>query len=287
MVAFSVIIPVYNRSGLLGEALDSVFSQTFPPHEIILADDGSDDGSAERAKEILSAGAGDISWKVLELSHSGMAGAVRNRGVEASEGNWVAFLDSDDLWKPEKLARQRDFINGNPDLRLIHTREKWLRGDRVISQKKQKHKREGDVFADALVKCMIGPSTAVLRRDLWEECGGFREDMEIAEDYELWLRITAGEPVGYLDVPLITKRAGEWEQLSLKYDQIEKFRLQGLGDLVESGWFRRRELPESRNLLACREFSRKCHIYALGCEKRGRPEEARIWHRKGDLYGQA
>ena len=216
-----------------------------------------------------------------------MAGAVRNRGVAASEGNWVAFLDSDDVWQPEKLALQRDCIKADPDLRLIHTRETWLREDRIISQKKQRHRREGDVFPDALTKCMIGPSTVIMRRDLWEECGGFREDLEIAEDYELWLRITAGEPVGYVDKPLITKRAGGWEQLSLKYGQIEKFRLKGLGDLVESGWFRSGGIPKSREILAAKEYARKCHIYALGCEKRGRREEAVFWHRKGDLYEQA
>ncbi len=287
MTAFSVIIPVYNRKELIRNALESVLAQTCPPHEIIVADDGSDDGTPELVGEFLSEKAGPVPWKVLKVPRCGMAGAVRNRAVAVSEGNWVAFLDSDDLWMPEKLALQRDYLEAHPDIRLVHTREIWLRGDRIVSQKKQRHNREGDVFEDALVKCMIGPSTVVLKRELWEEYGSFREDLEIAEDYELWLRITAGETVGYLDKPLITKRAGEWEQLSLRYGQIEKFRLQGLGDLVEGGWFHERGLPQEREALALKEYARKCHIYALGCEKRGRMDEAARWHRKSDLLGQA
>jgi glycosyltransferase involved in cell wall biosynthesis len=284
MIEFSLVIPVYNRRELLLEALSSVLAQTRLPTEIILVDDGSSDGSAEAARFFLAEKGGGVSWNILTLEHSGMAGAVRNRGVEAARSEWIAFLDSDDLWEPEKLASQEAYIAAHPNVRLVHTREKWLRGDKIISQKKQKHKREGDIFSDALVKCIIGPSTTVIRKDLWDQTGGFRENIEIAEDYELWLRITAGDAVGYIDTPLITKRAGGWDQLSEKYGQIEKFRLQGLGDLVESDWFRKQGLEERRCELARGEFIRKCQIYALGCEKRGRREEALYWKEKGDNH---
>lgn len=278
---FSVIIPVYNRRELVLEALGSVLGQTRLPGEIILIDDGSDDGTAEACRRFLNGRADSLSWSLWELAHSGMAGAVRNRGVERSRGEWIAFLDSDDLWEPEKLEEQGRFILSHPDLRLVHTRERWLRGDRTISQKKQKHRREGDIFQDALVKCVIGPSTAVLRRDLWEETGGFREDLEIAEDYELWLRITSGEPVGYIDKPLITKRAGSWDNLSDKYGQIEKFRLDALERLIESDWFGVHRGEEPRHL-AREEFRRKCLIYAKGCEKRGRFREGALWAAKAN-----
>ncbi len=285
MTALSIIIPVYNRRELLSEALESVLNQTEKPHEIIVADDGSRDGSEEAAREILGKTGENLRWKVLKMSHTGLAGRVRNRAVAASEGNWIAFLDSDDLWAPEKLARQTALARENRDLRLIHTREVWLRKGKVVSQKTQTHRREGDVYEDSLGKCIIGPSTVMIRRDLWEESGGFREDLEIAEDYELWIRITARDPVGYIDEPLVTKRAGEWEQLSEKYGQIEKFRLAGLENLVASGWFARHGVSPERESLAVDELARKCHIYALGCEKRGRSEEAAAWHRKGDMYG--
>jgi glycosyltransferase involved in cell wall biosynthesis len=279
-VNYSVIIPVYNRELLIREALDSVLAQSLPPSEIIVADDGSTDNTLSVVRSLLEERGGTIPWRILELSHSGMAGAVRNRGVEVSKADWIAFLDSDDLWEPEKMTCQDDYSKKNPHCRLIHSREKWLRGSKTISQKKQKHKREGDIFDDALVKCIIGPSTTVIRRELWNEAKGFREDLEIAEDYELWLRITACEMVGYVDSPLITKRAGEWENLSDKYGQIEKFRLHALEQLLITDWFRLNCQDQSRHDKALGEYRRKCEIYARGCEKRGRPQEAREWLKK-------
>ncbi|MDC7220622.1 MAG: glycosyltransferase family A protein [Spirochaetales bacterium] len=282
MPSISLIIPVYNRPLLLLEALKSVLSQTRLPEEIIVVDDGSGDETVGAARDFLEKAEADLNWKLFELDHCGMAGAVRNYGVAASRGEWIAFLDSDDLWEPEKLARQEAYILDHPRIRLIHTREKWLRGEKTVSQKKQKHRREGDIFPDALNKCIIGPSTVMVRRDLWDETGGFREDLEIAEDYELWLRMTALEPVGYLDTPLITKRAGGWDQLSEKYGQIEKFRLEGLAGLVESKWFGDKKIAPARIELAEAEFRRKCLIYALGCEKRGRLEEGAFWRKRGE-----
>ena len=129
------------------------------------------------------------------------------------------------------------------------------------------------MFADALKKCVIGPSTVLIRRDCWEESGGFREDLEIAEDYELWLRMTAREPVGYLDRPLTVKRAGNWEQLSEKYGQIEIFRIEALRNLVESRWFEKKTDGGIQSEAAA-ELVRKCRIYAQGCRKRGKSEEA-------------
>lgn len=275
---FSVIIPVYNRETLLTQALVSVIEQSLPPLEIIVADDGSTDNTVQVAEEMLSRSS--IDWKVLNLDHSGLAGKVRNRAVQVAKGDWIAFLDSDDLWDKKKLSYQANFIAENPLLRLVHTREVWQRGDRIISQKKQKHHRQGDIFEDALVKCIIGPSTTVMKRELFDELGGFDDTIEIAEDYELWLRVTSREAVGYIENPLVTKRAGEWDQLSEKYNQIERFRLQGLEHLVESGWFRHNCSDSSREKIAIEEYYRKCLIYSQGCAKRGKEDEAVLWAKK-------
>jgi glycosyltransferase involved in cell wall biosynthesis len=220
-----------------------------------------------------------------------MPGAVRNRGAEAARGAYLAFLDSDDLWSPEKLEKQiaRMFEWGEDTSRMYtcrvsHTRERWLRraenGEfREISQKGQKHRRSGDIFEDALKKCIIGPSTVMMERSFFEELGGFREELEIAEDYEFWLRITALEEVGYLDGPLTVKRAGYGDQLSEKYGHIEYFRLTALKALIDSGWF-----ADKRRTAACLELARKCRIYAAGCRKRGRGEEALQYERWAEEY---
>jgi glycosyltransferase involved in cell wall biosynthesis len=264
----SVIIPTYNRLDLLEEALRSVLAQSLPPREIIVADDGSTDGTPGRVEELAAA---NPALRFLRLEHRGFPGRARNEGVRAARGRYLTFLDSDDLWKPEKLQKQLAFLAANPGVRVCHTRERWLRGGREVSQAGQGHRRSGDIFSDALKKCIIGPSTVMLERTLFDELGGFREDLEIAEDYELWLRLCAREQVGYIDDALTIKRAGHDDQLSEKYSQIEIFRIRGLKDLVDTGWFS--EPRQGKEAAA--ELARKCRIYAAGCAKRGRADEAR------------
>ena len=262
----TIIIPTYNRKSYLEDAIDSVLGQNFTHFGIIVVDDGSDDGTADLVR-----GLGDPKkLEYMRFSHSGVPGKVRNAGARMAKGNYLAFLDSDDLWKPEKLTRQIAFFEEHPGIWICHSREIWQRGEKIVSQAGQRHKRSGYIFPGAVKKCIIGPSTVMMRRELFEEFGGFREDLEIAEDYELWLRITAKYPVGHIDEPLVIKRGGHSDQLSEKYGQIEIFRIKALLLNLEAGTFR-----GEHQELAARELVRKCRIYAAGCEKRGKSEEAR------------
>ena len=262
----SVIIPVYNRSDLLSEAVKSVINQNFSDFELIVADDCSED-DIKRTLETIPL-IENISLKYLRLQkHSGMPGFVRNSGCKIADGSYIAFLDSDDLWLPDKLEKQIALLAGN--MSICHTREIWQRGDKVVSQSSQRHKREGDIFEDSLIKCIIGPSTVIIEKGLFEKYGGFREDIEIAEDYELWLRITENTPIAYIDQPLVIKRAGDWEQLSEKYGQIEIFRIKALKQLVEKSFFKPHNMELAKKVLA-----KKCRIYAMGCRKRGKEAEA-------------
>ena len=264
--AVTIIIPTFNRRFYLERAIRSVMGQTYRRFQLIIVDDGSDDGTekfVQTLKELKQV-------RYLRLTHSGLPGKVRNEGARLATGEYLAFLDSDDLWKPEKLARQVAFFQEHPELRICHTREIWRWGEKTVSQAGQKHRSCGDIFPDALKKCIVGPSTVMMRRGLFEEFGGFREDLEIAEDYELWLRITDRYPVGYIDEPLVIKHGGHADQLSEKYGQIEIFRIKALLLNLEAGAFR----GEHRQL-AARELVRKCRIHARGCAKRGKAEEAR------------
>ena len=261
----SVVIPTYNRARLVQEAVASVLAQSYRPLELIVVDDGSTDATG-------AALAGRPGMRVLSQRHTGMPGQVRNAGVRLARGEYLAFLDSDDLWQPPKLERQVAAAT-QAGAAICHTRERWVRSGRVISQRTQRHRRSGDLFADSLRKCVIGPSTVLLHRAAFTWAGGFREDLEIAEDYELWLRLTARYPVGYLDQELVIKRAGHSDQLSERYGQIEIFRLRALHDLVVAGYFG----VTSRHRAACEELVRKARIYAAGCRKRGRPAEARSY----------
>jgi len=261
----SVIIPTFNRLGFLKEAVQSVEKQSYWDFELIIVDDGSTDGTGRYLENlpIKSCPAKNIS-----LEHSGFPGRVRNAGARAAEGKYLAFLDSDDLWEQEKLAKQMNYLSTNPKIELCHTREVWLRNGTLVSQSKQRHKREGDIFKHALKKCIIGPSTVMLSSRLFTETGGFSEDMEIAEDYELWLRLTNDYEVGYIDELLVIKRGGHEDQLSEKYGQIEIFRIKALQQNLEAGIFHGENMA-----MACSELSRKCFIYGTGALKRGKVEE--------------
>jgi glycosyltransferase involved in cell wall biosynthesis len=245
--------------------------------ELIVVDDGSADGTEEYCANQLRKY--PDTFRYLNLPHCGKPGKVRNAGANLATGEYLAFLDSDDLWMPEKLARQIAFFEEHREFRICHTREIWQRGQRIVSQSGQRHRRSGDIFPGAVKKCIIGPSTVMIRRELFQEFRGFREDLEIAEDYELWLRITAKYPVGYVDEPLVIKRGGHSDQLSEKYGQIEIFRIKALLLNLEAGTFRGE--PQE---LAARMLARKCRIYAAGCEKRGKSEEARRYREIAGRY---
>ncbi len=296
----SAIIPVFNRSMLARRALRSIQNQVIPSGvelEIIVVDDGSnDETTASLARELRNS----KRTSVVAIHHSGMPGAVRNRGVDVSSGDLLAFLDSDDTWEPQKIASQiarhvrysSDGDGGSgvsppavhdnrfntdtpppPSVLLSHTRERWIRDGREVSQSSQRHRRTGDLFDDSLVKCIIGPSTVMIARDFFIDSGGFREDLEIAEDYELWLRLTSRIEVGYVDLPLTTKFAGHLDQLSTRYGMIEPFRVAALQRLVETRWFERNVGTEVQDR-AAGELVRKCEIVASGARKRGNTADA-------------
>lgn len=281
----SVIIPTYNRHALLMQALDSVFSQTVQAHEILVVDDGSTDATLERLKPLHASN----KIRLIESGHSGMPGRARNLGVAEAGGDLVAFLDSDDLWMPSKLEQQLALLDNErkADIRpvLIHTREHWNRNGREISQKGQNHKRVGDVFEDALKKCTIGPSTVLLSRSLLVE-RGFREELPVAEDYELWLHLCLNNHVQFIDQALVEKRAGHGPQLSEQFGVIEYFRIRALLDFcgIHEALPAPPGLPELlpdpgraadfsghalKRRQALQELRRKVMVFGRGAEKRG------------------
>lgn len=274
----SAIIPVFERPGLTERAIASVLAQQLPPHfdlELIVVDDGSSRGTRDRLSRATDR---DDRARLLTLSHRGMPGAVRNRGVEVAQGDVLAFLDSDDTWQPGKLLNQLPLHGDRGSVQISHTRERWIRNGHTVSQSSQRHRRSGNLFFDSLKKCIIGPSTVVIDRSLYESLGGFREDLEIAEDYELWLRVTSREPVGYIEMPLTTKYAGHGDQLSERYPGIEQFRIAALLPLVEHEWFLgsvvTAHVGTEAQYHAEIELARKCRVYAAGARRRGRIAEA-------------
>ena len=206
----SVIIPTHNRAPLLERALASVAGQSYKNYEVIVVDDGSIDETAQ----ILERWLGKINLKSLRQTQQGVS-AARNRGVQASRGEWLAFLDSDDEWLPEKLELQISYASRNPDISLIHTEEMWIRHGVRVNPGKKYQKIGGWIFPQALELCCISPSTVLIKKDYFLKFKGFREDYPVCEDYHLWLKMTSAEPVGVIETPVVKKYAGHGDHLAM------------------------------------------------------------------------
>lgn len=262
----SVIIPTYNRRQWVGEAVASVLGQQGLGSgrvETIVVDDGSTDGTAEYLRDRF----GHAIRLVVHQQNSGVA-VARNTGAAVARGEWIAFLDSDDLWLPQKLARHLAFAEGNGHA-ISQTNELWLRNGRFVNPRQYHRKQGGDIFVVSLERCMISPSAVLIHRELWNRYGGFDPSLPVCEDYDLWLRITCEQAVGLLEEPLVIKRGGHFDQLSRRFWGMDRFRVASMVRLLLSG---RLAAQQAQALVAVLE--RKCTILANGAAKRGRPEEA-------------
>lgn len=260
MTFFSVIIPVYNRHLPVKDAIESVLAQTFTDFELIVVDDGSTDGTPAIADEYR----GRISY--LRREHRGVS-AARNAGVALSSSPWLAFLDSDDRWLPEKLARQERYIRENPGVAIHQTDELWIRKGSRVNPGLRHLKREGDIFVDSLGLCLISPSAAVMSRRCFDRYGPFDEDLPACEDYDLWLRVTARERVGFISEKLIVRHGGHRDQLSARYPAMDRFRVYSMVKLLADG---RGALPPEYRSSAKAMALEKARILHAGALKRHR-----------------
>ncbi len=261
MNTISVIIPVFNRAAMVMEAVRSVACQSRPADEIIVVDDGSDDGSGEAA-------AGMSGVALVKQRNMGISSA-RNSGIRAASGHYIAFLDSDDLWEKDKLLLQERFMDAHPEVPLCHTDERWIRNGKRVNPKEYHRKEGGFLFLRSLERCLISPSAVMIRRDLFPVCGLFDESLAVCEDYDLWLRIAARYPAGFIDMPLTIKRGGHADQLSRKLKKMDLYRLRALEKVIRSGW-----LCASYKNAAVAKAGEKADIIIKGYAKRGRKKEA-------------
>jgi len=255
----SVVIPTYNRKHTLSRAIASVLNQTLQPIEMIMVDDGSTDGTADWIQETYPR------INPIRQSNKGVS-AARNIGIKSAKCDWIALLDSDDEWLPDKLERQVEAFNQNPGIKLCHTEEIWIRNGVRVNQKKKHQKYGGHIFEKCLDMCRISPSSAIFHQSLLDDVGYFDEAFSVCEDYDLWLRITAEYPVLFLDEPLIKKYGGHRDQLSIVPDGIETYRIQVLEKLIQQKFTFSQKRSMEKMLI------RKLKIYANGSHKRGREQ---------------
>ncbi len=200
----SVVIPTWNRADFLPDAINSVLNQTIPVYEVLICDDGSTDNSKNIVESFANA---RVKW--LPGNHVGLPAVPRNRGVRAAKGDWIAFLDSDDIWLPDKLKMQFEYLKNT---NMLATSSNALVFDVQKNSKKLFFSNSKTIknynFSNLLSVNTIITSTVVLHRSLLDRVGLFSESNMVRgiEDYDLWLRVSTFSSFLYLPEPLAEYR---------------------------------------------------------------------------------
>lgn len=222
-VKVDVIIPTYNRASSLKRSIDSVLNQSYRQFRIYIVDDGSTDETAT----LLRTYEQNPLIVILNQKNSGVS-AARNLGINSSTNKWIAFLDSDDEWLPEKLKEQVQYLLQNPSCRFLHTEEIWMRKNQRVNPPHKYKKSNENIFLRSLHFCLISPSSVLIDRNLFLECGLFNEALVVCEDYDLWLRILLKESVAFLNKNLVIKYGGASDQLSTRFNDMDYWRVKSL-----------------------------------------------------------
>lgn len=262
MSLISVILPTYNRKESTLRAANSVLNQTHRKLELIVVDDGSSEDIHRDLDQL-----NDPRIKLLRQNNQGVSRA-RNSGIQNSRGDFISLLDSDDIWKPDKLQKQIQFMR-DAGWDIAQTREIWIRKGRKVNPKTKHTKKAGWIFAPSLKLCLVSPSCVMLTRQCWENIGPFDPHMPACEDYDLWLRCSLYYPVGLVPEELVYKYGGHPDQLSRKILGLDMYRIYSLCKLLS-----RYRLTTEQRQQTCNELSIKLRIYMQGCLKNGNIEEA-------------
>ena len=263
----SVIIPVYNRINFLNRSISSVLNQSHKHLELIIIDDFSDENIKVLLEEY-----NDSRIKYIRNKENKGVSYSRNIGIKNSKYNLIAFLDSDDEWLSDKLNKQIFFLNNNQNINLVHTEEIWIRNNKRFNQKKRHKKSGGDIFISSLELCLISPSSVMIKKNIFEKYGLFDESLPVCEDYDMWLRITAFEKIGFIENSLIKKYGGHSDQLSKKYNAMDKFRVLSMLKLYQN-----KNLDSDKKEAMKNMIIKKSNILLQGALKRNKIKDAEIY----------
>lgn len=255
-----VIIPTHNRAHTLTRAISSVFNQSYKQFQIYLIDDASSDESFEIIKPYLS----DPRFHYHKLDVNVGVSEARNTGVQLGQSTYISFLDSDDEWHREKLQTQIEFMNENKECHFLHSEEIWIRNGVRVNPKLKHSKVSEDIFNRSLHHCLISPSTVLMKRQLFLDCGGFDPSMVVCEDYDLWLKILMIHEIGFIASPLINKYGGHADQLSHKFVAMDYWRIKALIKLLQNS-----KLNETQKINVLEMIKSKSKLLLLNFKKYG------------------
>ena len=202
----SVVCPTYNSANYIETTLQSVLSQHLLPYELIISDDGSTDNTIELIENYLKSNNKKINYKVLKNVHNG-PGAARNTGIKNSTGEWIAFLDSDDVWYPDKIFHISNVITQNEDINFICHNEMHVfknNKKRAVHYSK-KFNINKPLFEQLYISNLFSTSAIVCKKDLLKNYAMFDESLMSAQDYDLWLKLAP-----YINVYFIKEILGEY-----------------------------------------------------------------------------
>ncbi len=211
----SVVIPTYNYARYVPEAVDSVLAQSFEELEVIVVDDGSTDQTAE----ILRAFGGQL--RDIRQEHRGLS-AARNTGIRAARGQYVAFLDSDDLWLPEKVSLQVARLDAEPEVGLVYGETLFFDDSTPATLTLHSHfapHPSGRILSWLVRENVIPSPTPMVRRELFERVGLFDETLSACEDWDMWIRIARVCEIAYVNRVLAKKRQHQ-ENMSLDSERL-------------------------------------------------------------------
>ncbi len=240
----SIIIPTYNRKKNISHTIDSILDQNFKDYEIIIIDDGSTDKTYELIKHCYF-------HKKIHYFYQNNQGvsAARNKGILEAKGKWLAFLDSDDRWLPDKLQTQLNLTYNEKTL-WCHTGEIWIRNNTRVNAKKIHKKHEGRIYLPSLPLCTVSPSSVLIHKSIFHtHVGFFDTKLPAAEDYDLWLRISSQFNISLVHTPQIYKYGGHSDQLSNTFLGLDRFRVRALLKHLNSSFLNKKEKNATKLML--------------------------------------
>jgi len=295
MARVSVIVPTHNRRESVTEALDSIMAQTFREFEIVVTDDGSTDGTPALIFETLGAEREVIDYlnrlgpaNLKPFSHRFASSSVpiqyhygisrglstaRNRGIRMARGEFVAFLEADDLWEPSHLETLAAFLGGNPEAQVCRAAERTVRDGKLRSPRRPAA-NSGWIFETALEASPMSPSAVMVRRLCFSECGAFDENLPACDEYDLWVRMTSRYPVHFVEGPVVTRRSTRPDGSSRAWSW-DRFRVYALEKAFQSG-----HLTSEQRFQVAQEIVRKCERLVDGFRRQKSEERANFYERK-------
>jgi glycosyltransferase involved in cell wall biosynthesis len=237
----SVIIPLYNRREEIGRAVASALRQSHAPHEIVVVDDASRDDSASAVAAL-----GDRRIRLVQHERNRGAAAARNTGIAAAEGEWIALLDSDDEWEPEKLTRQLAALRAVPNTPAASVTGYVIRDYRTGEQRAFTPRPE-DATLDALVwGCPLGVgSTLLARRAVFAEIGAFDPDLPRLEDWEWLLRYLPAHRLGVVPDPLTIVHKASDPSRAQVFASLARIRARHRDDWYRRSWIAGRKFDST------------------------------------------